>query len=466
MENGKELPRGWSETTLGKVAFYLNGRAFKPNEWEENGLPIIRIQNLNNPKAKFNFSTKEYEDRYKVVNGELLFAWSASLGTYIWNSGNAWLNQHIFKVIPQKCIEKKYLFYMLDELVHRLYSETHGSGMVHITKGKFESKAIPLPPLQEQHRIVAKIEELFSELDKGVESLKTAQQQLKIYRQAVLKRAFEGKLTEKWRTKQKNISTVKELLERIRNEKSKDVISKGKKIKKVDSIKEDEMMQLEELPCGWIWTRIGEVSTCLDSMRIPVNKEERKKRTGNIPYYGANGLVGYIDNYIFDEELILVVEDETFIGREKPFSYMIKSKSWVNNHAHVLRSKINPEYLNYQLAFYPFTPLTTGTTGRKKLTQEALINAPIRLCTLEEQAQIVQEIESRLSVCNKMEEVIEQSLIKAEALRQSILKKAFEGNLVPQDPDDEPAEKLLERIRAEKETHKPEGSITKRRTKR
>jgi type I restriction enzyme S subunit len=187
-----------------------------------------------------------------------------------------------------------------------------------------------------------------------------------------------------------------------------------------------------ELPEGWKWVRIEEATISLDNKRKPINKDERKKRQGNIPYYGANGRVGWIDDYIFDEPLVCVVEDETFTGREIPFSYKISGKTWVNNHAHVLKPKdgLNIDFLNYQLFYYPFLRLTTGTTGRKKLTKNALSNAPIKICSIKEQQLIVQEIESRLSVADKMEESITESLQQAETLKQSILKKAFEGKLI------------------------------------
>lgn len=86
--------------TLGTVATYINGRAFKPSEWENEGKPIIRIQNLTNKDAAFNYSSQEYEEKYLVQKGDLLFAWSASLGAHIWKGEDAWLNQHIFRVIP------------------------------------------------------------------------------------------------------------------------------------------------------------------------------------------------------------------------------------------------------------------------------------------------------------------------------------------------------------------------------
>ena len=176
--------------TLGTVATYINGRAFKPSEWEQQGLPIIRIQNLTDSNAKYNYSSVEHDERFRVQYGDLLFAWSASLGAHIWKGKDAWLNQHIFKVIPNENMDKKYLFYYLCRVVNDLYANTHGSGMVHITKAPFMATPIPFPSIAEQQRIVTRIEELFSELDSAVETLQKTRQQLEVYRQAVLKEAF------------------------------------------------------------------------------------------------------------------------------------------------------------------------------------------------------------------------------------------------------------------------------------
>ena len=366
--------------TLGTVATYINGRAFKPSEWDNEGMPIIRIQNLTSENAPYNYSKESFEEKYIVHNGDLLFAWSASLGAHIWRGQDAWLNQHIFKVIPNKEIDRDYLYYYLLTVIADLYAKTHGSGMVHITKAPFMNTPIPVPPLPEQERIVARIEELFSQLDAGVETLKKTKAQLLRYRRSVI---ING-------------------LEDINNK------------------------------YHYTYTTFGDICECLDSRREPVNKKTRAGCIGLYPYYGANGETGRIDDYIFDEELVLVCEDETFVGRIKPFSYIITGKSWVNNHAHILKGKagiVNNKYLNYLLSYYPFLPIVTGTTGRKKLTQSALLNAPIKIVDFAYQEMIVKQIDTRLSVCDSIEQTVDDILQQAEAMRQSILKKAFEGGL-------------------------------------
>ncbi len=161
----ENIPQGWEVLKVGEVAEYINGRAFKPEEWEPQGLPIIRIQNLNDENAAYNYSTANFEDKYLVRKGDLLFAWAASLGTYIWHNGDAWLNQHIFKVVPQPFILKEFLYYSFIVMIGDFYAESHGSGMVHITKGKFENRPILIPPLAEQRRIVDKVNEIISIID-------------------------------------------------------------------------------------------------------------------------------------------------------------------------------------------------------------------------------------------------------------------------------------------------------------
>jgi type I restriction enzyme S subunit len=161
-----ELPEGWEVKRLGEVGRYINGRAFKPEEWADEGLPIIRIQNLTDSAKPFNYCNQPVKAKYYVHDGDLLISWSASLGAFIWDRGDAVLNQHIFRVeVVEELVDKKFLYFVILHILEGLESRTHGSTMRHITKRKFEATEIPLPPLDKQRRIVARIEELTERID-------------------------------------------------------------------------------------------------------------------------------------------------------------------------------------------------------------------------------------------------------------------------------------------------------------
>jgi len=503
----------WIEVELKDVADYINGRAFKPTEWEEKGIPIIRIQNLNNPQAKFNYTTKKFEKKYLVKNKDLLFAWSASLGAYIWNGDNAWLNQHIFKVNCKPFIEKYFLYYFLDKITKELYSKTHGSGMVHVTKSKFVSTLIPLPPLPEQRAIVARIEKLFSRLDKGVETLLKVKDQLKVYRQAVLKWAFEGKLTAEWRAFQQAqgaLPSAEELLEQIKAERERQYQNKlvewqkavkeweanGKKDKKpirpkkpreLPLLTEEELAELPKLPERWVWIRLGEIT-----LGVEYGTSLKSQKNGKVPVLR----MGNIKNFRFDwDDLVFTNNDDEInkcllkkgdvlfnrtnspelVGKTAVFKeerkaifagYLIR----INQ----IQSLIDSDYLNYYLnsifARNYGNKVKTDGVNQSNINGNKLIHYPLPFCNLLEQQAIVQKIEIRLSVADKLEQIIDETLQKAEALRQSILKKAFEGKLLSEaeretlknDPQWEPAEKLLERIKAEKEKQEMKNNKKKR----
>ena len=167
------MRKGWEYKKLGEVATYINGYAFKPDQWKESGTPIIRIQNLNNPNAPYNYFDGEVPEKVKIQNGDLLISWSASLGAYIWNGGKAFLNQHIFKVAFNKTdIDKFFLKYAVTSKLAAMAEQVHGATMKHIVKKDFDNTQIPYPPLSTQLAIV-------SELDKINELIRLKKEQLK-----------------------------------------------------------------------------------------------------------------------------------------------------------------------------------------------------------------------------------------------------------------------------------------------
>lgn len=175
---------GWHSTTLGKLGRYVNGRGFKKSEWRESGRPIIRIQNLTGSTKSVNYFQGDVEDRYVVRHGDLLVSWAATLGAYIWNGPEGVLNQHIFKV--ESNIDRRFHKHLLDYKLAELMLQTHGSGMVHITRGKFDSTPVSIPDQPEQRRIVEILEDHLSRLDAGTDYMAAALKRLNGLRGAAL----------------------------------------------------------------------------------------------------------------------------------------------------------------------------------------------------------------------------------------------------------------------------------------
>ena len=375
--------------TLGTVATYINGRAFKPSEWEKAGMPIIRIQNLTSENAPYNYSKGIFEEKYIVHNGDLLFAWSASLGAHIWKGQDAWLNQHIFKVLPKEGIDRDYLYYFLLAVVAELYAKTHGSGMVHITKAPFMNTPIPVPSLPEQQRIVSRIEELFSQLDAGVETLKKTKAQLAVFRQAVLKEAF---------------AVCKEY---VAIESVTQHVTDGDHMPPPKADNGIPFIMISNIKGNAIsWGNTAFVGRdYYDSI-----EPKRKPQNGDVLYtvtgsYGIPVLVDFNKEFCFQRHIALLRPNDA----------------------------IEQKYLYYSLMEPSvYAQATKGATGTAQKTVGLGILRKIEIPFIEnhsDQLRIVEAIESRLSVCDSIEHTVDTALQQAEAMRQSILKDAFEGKL-------------------------------------
>lgn len=184
----------------------------------------------------------------------------------------------------------------------------------------------------------------------------------------------------------------------------------------------------------WQTLPFGEAVDILDSRRIPVNSEDRAKRVGGVPYYGATGQVGWIDDYIFDEELVLLGEDGApFLSRTKPKAYMIRGKAWVNNHAHVLRGKggvLLNSFLLHQLNRVEYGPYVSGTT-RLKLPQAPMRRIPLWVPPLGEQERIVAQIDEQFTRLDAGVASLKRVQTTLKRYRASVLRAACKGRLVP-----------------------------------
>lgn len=146
---------------LGDIATYINGYAFKPSDWSDTGLPIIRIQDLTGNSYQANRYNGEYAPKYEVNDGDVLISWSASLGVYVWHGEKALLNQHIFKVVFDKTeISKTFFVHQVENILEKAASEAHGATMKHLTKPVFDALPFYLPPIDEQRKIAAVLDKV------------------------------------------------------------------------------------------------------------------------------------------------------------------------------------------------------------------------------------------------------------------------------------------------------------------
>jgi type I restriction enzyme, S subunit len=255
-------------------------------------------------------------------------------------------------------------------------------------------------------------------------------------------------------------------------------VSKKLKIQKsIEALLEEVLVPEEEqpydLPGNWTWVRLGGAfAECLDKLRKPVSATERAKRPGNVPYYGATGQAGWIDDYLTNEELILVGEDGApFLDPYKKKAYMINGKAWVNNHAHILKSKFGSAsnvYLLHYLNQFNYYGYVSGTT-RLKLNQKNLNLIPVPLPPLEEQKRIAEKVEYLLNKIDEAKRLIDEAKETFELRRSAILDKAFRGDLTAkwreENPNVESANDRYECIKRERfaitESQREHSDITK-----
>lgn len=262
-----EIPDNWCWCKIGKIFKLVNGKAFKPTDWSEKGLPIVRIQNLNDIDAPYNYFEGDIENKYILTGGELLFSWSGtpgtSFGAYIWKGSKAVLNQHIFIVYPKIDLDYQYAKYALNGEIKVFIEKAHGgAGLKHITKKDFEGCLIPIPPIEKQKRIVEKIEELLPYIDQYEKAWNKLEQFNKRFpedmKKSLLQYAIEGKLVEQ----RPEEGTAEELFKKIQEEKQR--LIREKKIKKEKPLPEiTEEEKPFDIPESWKWVRLGNITSKL-----------------------------------------------------------------------------------------------------------------------------------------------------------------------------------------------------------
>ena len=432
---GNPAANAWGKVRVGDALRLINGRAFKPSEWRERGLPIVRIQNLNRAEAPFNYYEGNLPEKYLLKNGDLLFAWSGtpgtSFGAQIWRGGKAWLNQHIFKVIFDDIdFNKKFLQLAINQNLNEYIGAAHGgAGLAHITKGKFEDSELVKPPLEEQNLIVAEIDTQFSRRDEAVANLKRVKANLKRYKAAVLKAAVEGKLTETWRNQHPDIEPAARLLDRILAECREKWAGKGK-YKAPESL---DKSNLPELPGNWCWSNLEEIK--LFSLYGPRFSSEDYATTGTLVIRTSdisesgkvrrdtaprlNLTAEEVSKYKLERGDLLFTRTGS-LGTLAVFDDTVEAIPG----AYLIHYRLGAPFEMAQYIFHFFeSPVGQkqligggAGVGRPNLNAPTIDTILIALPPLSEQKRIVGEVERRLSVIDELEAGVQANLTRADRL--------------------------------------------------
>ena len=431
-----------------------------------------------------------------MPSGSVHFSTRAPIGYVVISSKPLATNQGFKSLIPAPDILNDYVYYYLMASIDYARKRASGTTFLELSGRAFGDLPIPLAPTVIQHKIVARIEELFPELDKGIESLKAARAKLNVYRQAVLKHAFEGKLTAQWREVNKDkLETPEDLLARTKRAREaryqkqlqewKAAVKKweeggklGKRPARTPKLKEishpslSETETLPPLPDGWSYLRLG---LGIDEPKYGSSKKCDYSYTGSgvlrIPNV-VRGIVNASDlkGARFDEDEkrvyglrsgdILVIRSNGSISIVGRCALISKAEEQFLYAGYLIRLRCNrvalhPEYLAALLSSHllrtQIEHKAKSTSGVNNINSGEIQSLVVPLCSLSEQEVVVERLSSGLSSIDAIEAEIDSQLQRVAALRRSVLRKAFAGQLVAQDPNDEPASVLLGRIKAERE---------------
>ncbi|WP_349568457.1 restriction endonuclease subunit S [Azotobacter salinestris] len=485
-----ELPEGWEWVRLGDSLEMINGRAFKPAEWKDSGLPIVRIQNLNRSDAPFNYCDGSVIDsRHLIDNGSFLISWSGtpgtSFGAFIWRRGKAALNQHIFS-----CVQKgdaffdEFLRLAINTRLEELIAKAHGGvGLQHVTKGKLEALTLVLPPVAEQHRIIAKVDELmvlcdrlearqsdaasahtrlvqalldslpqasdaadfaasWQRLSAHFHSLFTSESSIDALKQTLLQLAVMGKLV----PQDPEDEPASELLKRIAEEKAQ-LVAEGmiKKQKPMAEIGEEK--KPFALPKRWEWCRIKNLvfikhgyafsssyfreSVCSFILTTPGNFFETggfRDRGGRTKYYCGP----VAKEFILDSGDLIVAMTEQATGLLGSAAFIPEDGNIYLHNQRLGKLVFNRELLSPKYLFYYFNGpflracISKSSTGMKvkHTSPEKIGIVSFPLPPLAEQHRIVTKLDELFALCDQLKSSLSAARQLHERLAATLLEQA------------------------------------------
>lgn len=454
-------PLHWARAHLGEVGRIIGGGTPPKEEpayftADESGIVWLTPADLYGNKEKYVYSSQrrltnkglENSSAQIVPRGTVLFSSRAPIGYVAIAGCDLATNQGFKSVAPYVTEMSEFIHLYLRAIVPFVEKHASGTTFKEVSGRVVSALPIAFPGLDEQKRIVAKVDELLALCDKLEAQQQDRETLSKLTRSTVLNALESGnsadELNKAWHrvqsafrllfnepnsTKSLN-NTIARLAirgklttqsgdDQVEVDEFLTVVQKKKAalIKKGLIQRERPAARITDrelpfsLPLGWRWCRLNEVSICRDGQRIPVSKSERELRRGGYPYYGASGVIDSIDDYIFDEPLLLVGEDgANLLNRSTPIAFLATGKYWVNNHAHVLDSanEVALRYLSIFINAIDLKPYVTGT-AQPKMNQQKMNSIVVALPPPKEQARIVRIVDRLVSRCDDLFIQLEQA---------------------------------------------------------
>lgn len=414
------IPDSWRWVQLKEVANLLNGRAYKKYELLESGkIPVLRVGNFFTNNHWY-YSDLELDTNKYCEKGDLLYAWSASFGPKIWDGPKAIYHYHIWKVDYFDLVERDFLYYWFLKDVNDIKSITTGSTMVHVTKGNMEKRLFPLPSIDEQKRIVAKIEEIFAVIDQIGTKKEEALSIIQNMRQTALQDAIRGVLVEQ----DENDEPASILYEKIQVEKEK--LVKEKKIKKEKPLSEVETNEVPfDIPESWKWVKMGSLANKVHYGYTASATEDgnaKMLRITDIQGGRVNwNIVPYceieenkIEQYKLNDNDIVIARTGGTVGK----SFKINKDTTTDSvfASYLIRIVLSESDTAAYVAYFLNSPyyweqigINAQGTGQPNVNATQLSNLILPFPPLAEQERIVENLDEIMAICDQMEAILNGS---------------------------------------------------------
>jgi len=466
----------WQRVKLGDIANLTNGFAFKANHFSDAaGTPLLRIRDIIKGEVETYYNAPVDDPKMPYVsNGEIVVGMDGDFNSRIWAGGNTLINQRVCTLqADEQFYSQKLLSFALPAYLKLINDHTSSVTVKHLSSKTVHNIPLPLPPFNEQQRIVQKIDTLFAQIDRGQDAVREVQKLLIRYRQSVLKAAVTGELTADWRAERAGtLEHGRDVVARIQQGRC----SQRNARPENSASSVSGSAKPPDLPAGWVWAKMEQLFDVYGG--ATPSRREPKNWMGNILWV-SSGEVAFCRIRDTKEKItelgfnscstklhpvgtvLLAMIGE---GKTRGQAAILDVPACNNQNAAAIRvseTVVPSEFVYYYLlSTYDANRLKGQGGNQPALNGNKVKNFQLPVCSVDEMNEIVRVVDERFSNIEAMENWCRTELERSDSLRQAILKKAFAGKLVPQDATDEPAGTLLARIEAAKPSAKGSGRRT------